>query len=351
MWPCERAAVVRRDLISVLEAAYTLGGTEHDWLGRLLDAMRDHVASGLAGIGFFFDRRKNAYLEDLEPVAQGLTPETSSLLTNALRASGAQIRSLSAHGPPVATASSVLGEQWTGLLPILRGAFSLANVSDVLTLRCEDPSGRGCALSVTIPSARPLRSGEHATWARVMAHVLAGLRLKRRPPGPAGPLEDDATDAVLTPAGRVEHAVGAARSRSARDRLALAGTNIERARGKVRRLDPSEALDLWLALVAGRWSLVDHFDSDGRRYLIARRNAPVVEAAEASCNLLPPRELQVVAYAALGHTNKLIAYELGLAASTVAVRLASAARKLRAASRLELIRRFQAASVDATDPS
>jgi hypothetical protein len=30
-------------------------------------------------------------------------------------------------------------------------------------------------------------------------------------------------------------------------------------------------------LVLGQWSLIDHQDSDGKRFLLARRNAPEVE--------------------------------------------------------------------------
>jgi DNA-binding CsgD family transcriptional regulator len=44
--------------------------------------------------------------------------------------------------------------------------------------------------------------------------------------------------------------------------------------------------------------------------------------------------------AALGHSKKLIAYELGIAHSTVKVLIARAAIKLRATSRADVIRRF-----------
>jgi DNA-binding NarL/FixJ family response regulator len=134
----------------------------------------------------------------------------------------------------------------------------------------------------------------------------------------------------------VEHAEGPARAAAARDVLASAVQDVERARGGGARKDPEQALSLWRALVAGRWSLVDAFEHDGRRYVVAHRNAPSTPATPAT---LTPREQQVVAYAALGHTNKLIAYELGLATSTVAGHLATASAKMGVASRVELIRR------------
>ena len=45
----------------------------------------------------------------------------------------------------------------------------------------------------------------------------------------------------------------------------------------------------------------------------------------------------MLAYAALGHANKLIAYELGVSASTVGVHLLRAARKLRVRTRAQAV--------------
>jgi DNA-binding CsgD family transcriptional regulator len=69
---------------------------------------------------------------------------------------------------------------------------------------------------------------------------------------------------------------------------------------------------------------VDHFDSDGRRFVIAHRNDPTPPDTRG----LTLRERQSLAYAAIGHSNKQIAYELGLAASTVSGHLAQARAKL-----------------------
>lgn len=56
---------------------------------------------------------------------------------------------------------------------------------------------------------------------------------------------------------------------------------------------------------------------------------------------MSPREEQVLAHAALGHSNKLIAYELGLAHSTVRVLLARASAKLGARGREATLREFR----------
>jgi DNA-binding NarL/FixJ family response regulator len=104
----------------------------------------------------------------------------------------------------------------------------------------------------------------------------------------------------------------------------------------MRRAHPEEALNLWQALVDGTWSLVDHSDSDGRRFLLARRNEPGVRDPKA----LTSRERSVLAFAAMGHQNKYIGYLLGISAAAVSAHLDLVQRKLGLSCRPELIQRF-----------
>jgi DNA-binding NarL/FixJ family response regulator len=101
----------------------------------------------------------------------------------------------------------------------------------------------------------------------------------------------------------------------------------------MRRQEPEDAVRHWQALVAGRWSLIDHFDSDGRRFVIARPNAPL----GIQLSGLTSREQQVLGLAAHGHPYKIIAYELGLPISTVATHLNRAMAKLGIDSRRQLL--------------
>ena len=98
--------------------------------------------------------------------------------------------------------------------------------------------------------------------------------------------------------------------------------------------DARDGISVWRDLVEGRASVVARFDGDGRRFLVVRENAPELQADLA----LSPRERSVVSHARLGRSNKLIAYELGLAESTISTVLRAAATKLGARSRLELVR-------------
>ena len=74
------------------------------------------------------------------------------------------------------------------------------------------------------------------------------------------------------------------------------------------------------------------FERDGRIHLVAERDAKFQPLS-----LLTPSERAVVLRAAHGLHNKAIAYELGVAHSTVRVLCARAASKLGARSRREVL--------------
>jgi DNA-binding CsgD family transcriptional regulator len=131
-------------------------------------------------------------------------------------------------------------------------------------------------------------------------------------------------DAILSPSGRVEHAEGDAREAVARASLRSRAAAIDRARGRLRRSDPDAALETWQGLVAGRWSLVDRFESDGRRYVVAHRNEPPTDRILS----LTSRERQVVGHRMRGHSAKLTAYTLGISPAAVSATMKSSLQKL-----------------------
>jgi DNA-binding CsgD family transcriptional regulator len=136
---------------------------------------------------------------------------------------------------------------------------------------------------------------------------------------------------------RVTDAHGQAKSSGALDALREAAIRVDRARGRMRETDPEKALELWKALVRGRWSTVDWFDSDGRRFVLGLPNAPNVSDPRG----LTEREMQVVAYVLSAQTNKLIGYHLGLSKGRVSTLLSSAMRKLGVQTRGQLIKRLR----------
>jgi DNA-binding CsgD family transcriptional regulator len=187
-------------------------------------------------------------------------------------------------------------------------------------------------LTLLLVTRRPALSvGKRATFTRVAAHIAAGLRIRRRLASDEARLAD--ADAVLSVDGDVAHAVGTARLKESRESLRHAVRALDRARGRLRMNDSERAVLDWKVLVEHRWSLLDHFDRDGKRYVLACRNAPSALASA----LFTPRERQVVLLATAGHSNKLIGYELGIATSTVGVLLSRAAARLGVKSRRALV--------------
>ena len=208
-------------------------------------------------------------------------------------------------------------------------------MAEILGIVGNDPTGFGVLVAVPLLRARRTSQRKRQLWGHVAAHLAAGWRVRR---GGAVADAGDGSDAVLTPNGRVEHAVGPARDGEARAALREAAVAIDRARGALRREDAGGAVFLWKGLVAGTWSLLDHFDRDGRRLLAARKNA----ADPGKPTTLSQRGRQVLAYRALGHSLKFIAYELGLSQATVSEELARAKARLGLHSDAEIPLLFRA---------
>jgi DNA-binding CsgD family transcriptional regulator len=158
---------------------------------------------------------------------------------------------------------------------------------------------------------------------------VTGYRLARDRQGKA--------EAVLDPGGKILHRESDITLDDA-SVLSDAAKGIDRARGRLRRADPERALALWKGLVSGRWSLVDQFDHDGRRFVVAKRN-PITSRG---WSVLSEREAQILACLAEGQAPKLIAYQLGLSMATVSADLSRIMRKLSVGSRLELITAYRA---------
>ncbi len=167
----------------------------------------------------------------------------------------------------------------------------------------------------------------------VGAHIGAALRLREL----ALPSADDAaTEAVLSPTGKLLHATGAAATSRGRESLTRSVLASQRARRTSRTASPAEALREWTSLVQGNWTILETVERDGKRLVLARRN----RMRSMDLLALNADERDVVWLAAHGHSYKYIAYELGLPMGTVSGRLRRAMKKLRVKSRVELLQRL-----------
>ncbi|MGB8329044.1 MAG: LuxR C-terminal-related transcriptional regulator [Polyangiales bacterium] len=220
----------------------------------------------------------------------------------------------------------------------------LAGAKDQLAITAVDPNGFGISFCVPLPEVTKLTGTDLATWQMIGAHLVSGFRLRqsleaahdalvRQTPFPNN------AEAVLDPKKfAITDAVGEAANPSMAEFVREAACLIDRARGRLRRDDPRKALEIWRALVEGRWSMVDWFDSDGRRFVLAHRNPPDLKDPRG----LTDREHQVATYAALGETSKLIGYRLGISQSKISASLRSAMHKLGVQTRPQLVERLRA---------
>jgi DNA-binding NarL/FixJ family response regulator len=317
-----------RHAIDVVEAGYSLAGTDPEWMARILEVAEPDIDYGRGSYGFVC-RITPTELELLPTYAErALDPRFGALIAQINRE-----RPEAAHevmSRRVVTAGGIA--EFFGpdhvVTHHIRAAGRVAGVVDAFALFAQD--GEGYAIDLTGPSGTPLEMGSRVRgiWRRLGLHLAAGVRLRRR-------LAErrEQLDAVLDPGGAVHHAEGTAKEeRSARDTLVRAVRAMERARTKGTRSDPDEALELWRGLVAGEWSLVDRWESDGKRYVAAYRNRPDMRDPRA----LTAHERAVLAYAALGASNKEIAFALGVSIGSVATAASLLMKKLGCRRRTEL---------------
>ncbi|MCC6811157.1 MAG: helix-turn-helix transcriptional regulator [Deltaproteobacteria bacterium] len=320
------------DAVSVLEACYAVDLAEDArWLQGVVTALRGTIAGAGGIVSYLY----------ASPRGEQLLPSTFVFDGNVGPANETMMRGL-LTSLPAALLKKVLD------VPFLRGrdvefpghnvvwaGLRLAGIADNLVFNGRDPSGYGCFAGVAVAHRPKVTKRQAQMFAQLAAHMASGYRLRRRL-RTADNATDNATEAIVTPQGLVTHAESPAQAKTARQALAHAAKSLERARGKLRRDDPERAVDEWRGLIAARWTLIEQFESDGKRFLVAKRNDPPIASIES----LTPRELQAVGFASLGHANKLIAYEMGISASTVGVLLGRAAKRIGVRTRHELIQAY-----------
>jgi DNA-binding CsgD family transcriptional regulator len=330
------------DPIQVLEALYAVEQPRSLWFQGVLDAASSAFDRG-AGVGFLlYDVSGDApRVEAINGVNVAATNLQMGADIHYRRAFARSI--VRCYRTEVcATMAEHVREPW--MLRAMREQYAQVGLRDQILMNGANPSGFGCVLYVFSKAYLTLSAAERDLMTRIATHLSTAYRLQRRLESvEAG--RDERVDAILKVDGQVEHAGSAAKSSEARSSLTDAVRQREWARTTSTRNDPERATAAWKPLVAGRWSLVDRFERDGRRYITARENAPTPTGPAA----FSPREGQVASLAGLGHSNKLIAYELGLAHSTVRVLLARAAAKLGACTRSEMVEQLRAQVVTTDD--
>lgn len=327
-----------QDLLSVVEAAYSVDLPAQQWTTGVLDAADRVFGNKLGGFACSFratpndtitiDRSSAAIVwQDpalISRIFDGLTQAPPGWLSGYLK----DVRSagrclLTSEVDPQRKLS-------------YRSELARTGVHDGINVCCLDLDREGFLLSLGIPSSIGFTAEVRDNLSKVATHILAARRLRKRLAGEAaagnGAESASASAAVLAPDGALLDARGEAKMADARRALRTAVLDVERARTSLRD-QPGPALAMWKGLVSARWSLVDEFDSHGSKYVVARENAPRPTGLVS----LTPTERCVVTYASRGYSTKEIAYTLGISATTVRVLLMRAVRRCGVSGRDELL--------------
>ena len=300
-------------LIDLAEAAYDLEVRDAEWLPRVVSAGLTLLDHGLGVAGGIYTRSRDGGEVTLDHFCVAGGPDECM---RRLARVAIEIQQTCAHPGICTTLSEAAGDEyaravatWSGD-PCARDALGLWAVHD---------DGHGAFVIAPLLERTTLSSRMRCRWRMVASHLTSGFRLRRA----LEKLDDDGSSTSRLPYKDFE-AAGAMRDTA---------VVVDRVHGRTHSGHEAIALELWKDLVAGRWSLLDWFESDGRRYVLAIRNAPGVRDP----HRLTTREAQVATHAAAGESGKIIGRNLGISTSRVSRLLHDAKRKLRVSTQAELV--------------
>ncbi|MGB0909225.1 MAG: LuxR C-terminal-related transcriptional regulator [Nitrospirales bacterium] len=315
-----------KDWISVIEAGYSLERSDDSWVNEVLDAASPIIRGWWPNCFVFHYTPETFHVEEV--AARGpsfiIKKATKSLETLSPKLIDVLLRS----GNFVGTASSVfhkLPEQQDVFRRVTRGL-----IGDNLAFVAQSGSGRGICISMGLFKPTSATALECKRWPLIASHLGAGVRL--RAVAKSLTLDTESVEAIFDPGGKLHDARDDAKEPSVRDILREKVRRIDHIRTRAGRSDPDVAMEAWEGLVQGRWSLVDHFDTDQRRFVVAIKNDPMFPDPRG----LTTRERQVAEFVGYGQSSKEISYTLGVSHSAVTNSTASAQMKLGLSSRAEL---------------
>lgn len=328
-----------KDWVGLIEEAYRLENDDDTWLNRVLE----HAAS-LASRGFWPTIGTYQYtprnLKLIRSAALG-PAHARDILAASMRVQTPTVNHFFRSGPSVTSLSEALFTREPGLADVVQ-QITNGVVHDKLAVK--GLTGQGSALILCwlfskqiIPTVQ-----ERHRWQCAASHLGAGLRLRESVQ--TLNLDSLLVEAIFDSTGKLHDARQGAERQTARAALQRAVRRLDQLRTRQGRSNPDRALATWEGLVQGRWSLIDHFDSDGRRFVLAIKNDPRFPDPRG----LTLRERQVAEFIGQGHSCKEIGYMLGISPSAVTNCTTRAVRKLGLSSLTELAAFFSPSGPRAT---
>jgi len=308
-----------------LQACYSFSASAEGWLHGLAISANAALGQDLGALAVQFDASNPNRVTVRAAASTRRIQGLHSLVDDALSGLDRDYVQESL-GKMVATANSNRGPAQSGITDYM----AKVGARDMVALTAADPSGLGVLVLVHQSSACTLEASEFATLARLAMHISSASQLRSE--------ESDASEAaVFRPDGHLVRADDDALegdSVAALRRAVLATSALRSNRGTA-----ESALERLTSRVDAQWTVVSRFIEGSDEFVVARRNRPPVLQAP-GMDALSIREREVVSFLALGHSQKAIAYELGLSPSTVRVLIARARLKLGARSGKSLARRL-----------
>ena len=317
----------RKDWISLIEASYDLDGTDESWMRRVLDRAVPMFDRGIVPTIAIY--RFTPTTLEFEHIAVKGPRIFRHFLRAGAHSSREAVDLVYRSGRSFGTMSDVVFSRHPEQRAVMR-TITGGLLKDIIALVGHSGMGRAVMMGVSFTESITPTRQERERWPLVASHLGAGMRLRSIASVLA--LDGEAVEAVLDPSGKVQDARGCAAAVGVRQSLRDAVRRIERARSLAGRSDPDAAMQTWQALMMGRWSLVDRFDTDGRRFVVAVKNDPSYPDPRG----LTSKERQVAEFTGLGRSTKEVAYTLGVSSSAVTNCTARAQEKLGLKSRTEL---------------
>jgi len=309
-----------RILLDAVDRSYRQQISDPEWLREIVETLAPDLDAACGVAAWYYDASDLSNLRIFHPTCLGTRDGTLEAVFASASHPETTLQMLRDHwATPAGTASSQIPNA-DNHVPY-RDTIHRIGIRDIVTINAYDVDGRGLAINAFHDDRVELSRAQVEQLEYVAAHLISAYRLRR---------SGGSVEALVCADGSLRRIYGDAIAKA--DEIVEGVHTLEKARGSMREHAPEEALAAWRALVDARWSLVDFYDRDGVRYLVAKVNEPQVKPA----TKLTARERQVVALVSCGHSNKLISYDLGIAEGTVAAHISSAMRKLGVTNRSQL---------------